>query len=86
MKVNIWCFYNIVGASPYDTLMVADAGDVYLTMYDVKQAALDIERQYDNILSNGCKIITMGGDHTITYPILKSFKVIFCLFFLCEAK
>jgi arginase family enzyme len=55
--------------------MVADAGDVYLTMYDIALAVLDIERQYDVLLSSGCKILTMGGDHTITYPILKAYKV-----------
>jgi guanidinobutyrase len=55
--------------------MVADAGDVYLTMYDISRAVLDIERQYDVLLSNGCKVLSMGGDHTITYPILKAYKV-----------
>jgi guanidinobutyrase len=55
--------------------MVADAGDVYLTMYDVQRAAADIERQFIKLLSNGCKLLTVGGDHTITYPILRAYKV-----------
>jgi len=63
------------GASPYETLLVADAGDVYLTMYNVPQAADDIHQQYTTLLSTGCKLLTVGGDHTITYPILKAYRV-----------
>jgi agmatinase len=67
-------FNKETGASPYESLMVADAGDVYLTMYDVNTAAKDIERQYLRLLSTGCKTLTVGGDHTITYPILRAYK------------
>jgi len=63
------------GASPYETLLVADAGDVYLTMYNLPQAADDIHQQYTTLLSTGCKLLTVGGDHTITYPILKAYRV-----------
>jgi len=63
------------GASPYETLQVADAGDVYLTMYDVQAAANDIKKRFSELLSTGCKLLTIGGDHTITYPILQAVKV-----------
>jgi len=65
----------MAGASPYETLLVADAGDVYLTMYNVPQAVDDIRRQYTKLLSTGCKLLSIGGDHTITYPILMAYKV-----------
>jgi len=55
--------------------VVADAGDVYLTMYDMPQAANDIHQQFTNLLSTGCKLLTIGGDHSITYPILKAYRV-----------
>jgi len=69
------CVYDISGASPYETLLVADAGDVYFTMYNMTQAADDIHQQYTKFLSTGCKLLTVGGDHTITYPILKAYRV-----------
>ena len=69
------CTCEISGASPYETLLVADAGDVYLTMYNVPQAADDIYQYYGKLLSTGCKPLTVGGDHTITYPILKAYRV-----------
>lgn len=67
--------YTCVGASPYETLKVADAGDVYLTMYDVQRAAEDIRSRFSELLSGGCKTLAIGGDHTITYPILMAVKV-----------
>jgi len=69
------CVYQMAGASPYEALMVADAGDVYLTMYDMPQAANDIHQQYTKLLSTGCKLLSIGGDHSITYPILKAYRV-----------
>lgn len=67
--------YTCVGASPYETLKVADVGDVYLTMYDVERSAKDIKHRFSELLSSGCKTLAIGGDHTITYPILKAVKV-----------
>lgn len=71
----MYCVYKILGALPYETLLVADAGDVYLTMYNVPQAVSDIHQHYTKLLSSGCKLLTIGGDHTITYPILKAYRV-----------
>lgn len=67
--------YPCAGASPYETLKVADAGDVYLTMYDVERSAKDITSRFSELLSSGCKALAIGGDHTITYPILMAVKV-----------
>jgi len=71
----MYCVDEMSGASPYETLLVADAGDVYLTMYNVPQAVSDIHQQYTKMLSTGCKLLTIGGDHTVTYPILKAYRV-----------
>jgi len=66
--------------------LVADAGDVYLTMYNVPQAANDIHQQYTKLLSTGCKLLSIGGDHTITYPILKAYRVCAHLFNLFHCR
>ena len=59
------------GAEPYNTLNVADVGDVEVTPYDLVKTCKQIEEQYAKLIANGCKPLTLGGDHTITYPILK---------------
>ncbi|XP_072179931.1 guanidinobutyrase-like [Diadema setosum] len=65
---------NYVGAAPFETLQVADIGDVTLNLYDLKKSVEMIHQQYRDIIANGCKPLTLGGDHTLTYPILQAMK------------
>ncbi|CAH1244902.1 AGMAT [Branchiostoma lanceolatum] len=67
-------YNNWTGAAPYDSLQVADIGDVFLNMYDLKDAVKNIRDAYTKIVANGCKPLTLGGDHTLTYPILQAIK------------
>ncbi|XP_014676948.1 PREDICTED: agmatinase, mitochondrial-like [Priapulus caudatus] len=62
------------GAAPYDSLQVADVGDVHIKLFNIKKACDGIRDHYREIIKNGCKPLTMGGDHTITYPILQAIK------------
>lgn len=58
--------------SPCTTFRIADVGDVpFSSVYDLGVAARDIENFYRNIASAGVIPITAGGDHSITFPILK---------------
>uniref|UniRef100_A0A146ZT02 Agmatinase (putative) n=1 Tax=Fundulus heteroclitus TaxID=8078 RepID=A0A146ZT02_FUNHE len=59
-------------AAPYESLMVADIGDVNVNMYDLKDTCKRIREAYRKILATGCIPLTMGGDHTIAYPILQA--------------
>ncbi|NLP63030.1 agmatinase [Paraburkholderia sacchari] len=65
--------YNMATrAAPFDSLQVADIGDVATNPYDLKDSIRLIEAAYDEIVANGCRPITLGGDHTIAWPILRS--------------
>lgn len=67
--------YNMgTRAAPYDALAVADIGDVPINPYDLKASVGIIERFYDPILAAGCRPLTLGGDHTLTLPILRAMK------------
>ncbi|KAF0035900.1 hypothetical protein F2P81_011212 [Scophthalmus maximus] len=59
-------------AAPYESLMVADIGDVNVNVYDLKDTCKRIREAYRIILATGCIPLTMGGDHTIAYPILQA--------------
>ncbi|XP_037627345.1 LOW QUALITY PROTEIN: agmatinase, mitochondrial [Sebastes umbrosus] len=59
-------------AAPYESLMVADIGDVNVNVYDLKDTCRRIREAYRKILATGCIPLTMGGDHTIAYPILQA--------------
>ncbi|XP_071798723.1 guanidinobutyrase-like [Asterias amurensis] len=65
---------NSLGAGPYTCLQVADIGDVDITMYDLKRSVRMIKESFDKIIHKGCKPLTLGGDHTLTYPVLQAIK------------
>ena len=65
--------YNMAtGAAPFDTLQVADLGDVPINTYSIERSMGIIESFYDRVLAAGCRPLTMGGDHTIALPILRA--------------
>lgn len=68
-KVNI-----ATGACPYDSMQVADVGDVNLNLYNLPKACKDIRKHFSNLIKNGCVPLAIGGDHTMTYPILQAIK------------
>ena len=65
--------YNMATrAAPFDSLQVADIGDVAINTFNIDKSMAIIESAYDDILAQHCKPLTMGGDHTIALPILRS--------------
>ena len=65
--------YNMATrAAPFDALRVADLGDVAINPYNLADSVLRIESAFDAIVAAQCKPITLGGDHTITLPILRA--------------
>jgi guanidinobutyrase len=67
--------YNMAtGAAPFDRLQVADIGDVPINTFDLKKTVDIITNSYNEILRHDCIPLTLGGDHTLTYPILRAIK------------
>jgi guanidinobutyrase len=65
--------YNMAtGAAPFDSLQVADIGDVAINTFDLKKSVKIIEKAYDRIVSQNCVPLTLGGDHTLTLPIMRA--------------
>ncbi|MGB3537681.1 MAG: agmatinase [Mesorhizobium sp.] len=65
--------YNMAtGAAPFEHLQVADIGDVAINTFDLKKTVDIITATYDAILAHDCIPLTLGGDHTLTYPILRA--------------
>lgn len=61
-------------ARPFDSLRVADIGDVAINTFSLEKSLAIIETAYDEILSHDCLPLTMGGDHTIALPILRAMR------------
>ena len=67
--------YNMAtGAAPFERLQVADIGDVPVNTFDLKKTVDIITSSYSDILQHNCIPLTLGGDHTLTYPILRAVK------------
>ncbi|MGR3494837.1 agmatinase [Citreimonas sp.] len=67
--------YNMAtGAAPFDSLQVADIGDVPINTFDLKKSVDIITNHYAGILSHGAVPLTLGGDHTLTWPILRAMR------------
>ena len=65
--------YNMATrAAPFDSLQVADIGDVATNAYNIFDSIERIATAYDKIIANGCRPISIGGDHTIALPILRA--------------
>jgi agmatinase len=58
---------------PASTVRVADVGDVpFRSRYSLEQSIEDIERYYTALGREGVRPLSVGGDHSITYPILRA--------------
>jgi agmatinase len=57
---------------PFATQQVADAGDLACNPFDIEAAIASIEAGADELLGSGAKLLTIGGDHTIALPLLRS--------------
>lgn len=65
--------YNYdTGADPFSSIQVADIGDVEVNLYNLEACCDVIRTKYKEIIKNGCRPLTLGGDHTIAYPILQA--------------
>ena len=57
---------------PFDHLAVIDYGDCDFDHSQPQKTPAAIEAHAERILDAGCVMLTLGGDHFITYPLLKA--------------
>jgi agmatinase len=66
-------FHPTFRGVPKSAARAADIGDVpFRSRYSLEQSLEDIERYYDALKAQGIRPLSVGGDHSITYPILKA--------------
>jgi agmatinase len=57
---------------PFDTLAVIDYGDASHDYGRPLEAHAAFAAQAGDILQSGCQLFSLGGDHSVTYPLLKA--------------
>ncbi|HED12481.1 MAG TPA: agmatinase [Gammaproteobacteria bacterium] len=67
--------YNMAThAAPFDSIQVADLGDVPINTFNLQKSMTIIEQFYDSVLEHSTIPLTLGGDHSIVLPILRAMK------------
>ncbi len=64
---NMW-----TRAAPFDSLRVGDLGDVPINTFDLKDSVRRITAFYQTVLQHDVVPLTLGGDHTLTLPVLRA--------------
>jgi guanidinobutyrase len=65
--------YNMAtGAAPFDRMQVADIGDLPINTFSLSDSLRIIRESYEAILTHDVIPVAMGGDHSITLPILRA--------------
>jgi agmatinase len=66
-------YNHVLGCSPTFELKVADIGDVpFRSRFHLTMCHEDIEKRVGQIVGAGVAPLSVGGDHSITHPILKA--------------
>ncbi len=66
-------YNHALGIMPRASCNVADIGDVPMrSRYSLDQSIEDIALFFDRIRAAGVRPVSVGGDHSITFPILKA--------------
>ncbi|MET3792400.1 agmatinase [Aquamicrobium terrae] len=65
--------YNMATrAAPFESLQVADVGDIAINTFNLPATVGLIRDGIARILEQDCIPLTIGGDHTLTYPVLQA--------------
>lgn len=70
--LEIWGVNRVMGINPLDVLKVVDYGDIGVDLTNIETTAETIRKEARAILGKGVKMISLGGDHSISYPLLQA--------------
>jgi guanidinopropionase len=66
-------FHHVHRIVPFAELKAADVGDVpFRSRFSLADSHADIEAYFDKVAAAGVAPLSVGGDHSISYPILKA--------------
>ncbi|PYE25830.1 agmatinase [Rhizobium sp. PP-CC-3A-592] len=66
-------YNHVLEVAPVHELRVADIGDVpFRSRYRLEMSHEDIEQHVNGIVAKGILPLSVGGDHSVTHPILRS--------------
>jgi len=71
-SLAIWGYNRVLDVGPLDVLKLVDYGDIAVQPPNIETTMGIITREAQSIVNAGVKMISLGGDHSISYPLLKA--------------
>jgi len=71
-SLAIWGYNRVLNVAPLDVLKLVDYGDIAVQPPNIETTMGLIARDAQTIVNAGVKMISLGGDHSISYPLLKA--------------
>ena len=71
-SLQIWGHNRVLDVFPTDDIRVVDYGDVSIIPVDIAATMENITAEVGGILQAGASVIALGGDHSISLPLLRA--------------
>lgn len=66
-------YHHELKRAPFAEAKVADTGDVaFRSRFSLEMCMADIEAHYRAVRETGARPLSVGGDHSITYPVMRA--------------
>ncbi len=73
-SLMLWGYNTVLEVNPTKTLNVIDYGDVDVVPVDIKATNKAITDEVGVVLNSNSKVISLGGDHSVSFPLLQAHK------------
>jgi len=68
----LWGYNQVLGVAPTEELTIVDYGDVSTIAVDINATMANITSEVKGILDEGVTVVALGGDHSISLPLLRA--------------
>ena len=71
-SLAMWGYNRVLDVGPLDVLNLVDYGDIAVESGNIETTFERITREVQSIVDAGVNVMSLGGDHTVSFPLLKA--------------
>jgi agmatinase/guanidinopropionase len=71
-SLQLWGYNQVLKVAPTKTLKIVDYGDVSVISVDINATMDRITAEVKSILDHDVTVVSLGGDHSISLPLLRA--------------
>lgn len=71
-SLQLWGYNQVLGVAPTQALNIVDYGDVSVIAVDIRATMERITAELKSILDQDVTVVSLGGDHSISLPLLRA--------------